>query len=471
MITITRRQARRLRVVFRRHALGLNPKGAVPPLVLVAEPDAGLRVRFQATGLAVEFLLPGQPAAAATRRPAAGRPGRDRRQGRLARHPRERPRATRSPAGTTAACPAPATTSCLPLGDLPPSPSMPTSYASCPGELLAALAEAHATTDEGSSRYALGLIQLRGDTGEVAATDGHQLLVQGGFRFPWRGDVLVRGVPLFAARELPRDRPIEVGRTDTHVVLRTESLVIALGLHPDARFPRVDQVLPAESSATTRLRLDPDDRAFLARSLDGLPGGEAEHAPITLDLNGRIGVRARDPVGGRTTELVLARSRYDGPAVRVAMDRRFLARALQLGTGDFRSPAPISPWRSAKDAASMAGSRWGPRGPSGPTTMPSAWSRRARRTRKPASRRAPAEAAARREAPQVVRVRDREERPLDGGLSSVIQEARELRDALGQAQSRAGRLVAALRKQRSRGRLVQDTLRSLRQLRLQDVAG
>ena len=355
--------------------------------------------------------------------------------------------------------------------DLPKFPTLPTSFETCAGELLAALAEAHATTDEGSSRYALGLIQLRGDTGEVAATDGHQLLVQGGFRFPWRGDVLVRGVPLFAARELPRDRPIEVGRTDTHVVLRTESLVIALGLHPDARFPRVDQVLPAESPATTRLRLDPADRAFLARSLDGLPGGEAEHAPITLDLNGRIGVRARDPVGGRTTELVLARSRYDGPAVRVAMDRRFLVRALHLGMGELQVAGPDQPVAIREGRRIYGWQPLGPEGALGPDDDAIRVESTSATDPEAGIARAPAEAAARREAPQVVRVRDREERPLDGGLSSVIQEARELRDALGQAQSRAGRLVAALRKQRSRGRLVQDTLRSLRQLRLQDVAG
>ena len=48
-------------------------------------------------------------------------------------------------------------------------------------ELLVALSEAARTCDSGSTRYALSCIQLRGETGEVVATDSHQLLIEGGF--------------------------------------------------------------------------------------------------------------------------------------------------------------------------------------------------------------------------------------------------------------------------------------------------
>src|SRR4051812_32588687 len=59
MVTITRRQARRLRAVFRRHPLGIAHKGPVPPLVFRADPDAELRVRHHQAALAVECALPG----------------------------------------------------------------------------------------------------------------------------------------------------------------------------------------------------------------------------------------------------------------------------------------------------------------------------------------------------------------------------------------------------------------------------
>ena len=51
-----------------------------------------------------------------------------------------------------------------------------------------------------STRYGLSLVQLRGRAGEVVATDGRCLLVQGGFPLPWPEDVLVPRVAAFGMR-------------------------------------------------------------------------------------------------------------------------------------------------------------------------------------------------------------------------------------------------------------------------------
>ena len=59
----------------------------------------------------------------------------------------------------------------------------------------------------------------------------------------------------------------------------------------------------------------------------------------------------------------------------------------------------------------------------------------------------------------------------DGGLAALIREAEAIHAALADAKARANRLVGALRRHRKQTRLVQETLRSLRQLKLQDVAG
>jgi hypothetical protein len=99
-------------------------------------------------------------------------------------------------------------------------PESPASWESGPPGLLDSLAEATATGADEGTRYALNCLQLRGDTGEVAATDGRQLLVARGVPFPWTGDVLVRRSPVFASRDLPRDQPVAIGKTDTHVVFR-----------------------------------------------------------------------------------------------------------------------------------------------------------------------------------------------------------------------------------------------------------
>ena len=58
MITLTRNQVRRLRVAFRRSALGINHRGTVPPLVLRAE-GAQLPAQYRYRDLAVDHVEPG----------------------------------------------------------------------------------------------------------------------------------------------------------------------------------------------------------------------------------------------------------------------------------------------------------------------------------------------------------------------------------------------------------------------------
>ena len=56
-------------------------------------------------------------------------------------------------------------------------------------------------------------------------------------------------------------------------------------------------------------------------------------------------------------------------------------------------------------------------------------------------------------------------------LAALIQEAESLHAALADAKSRTARLIAGLRRQRKQSRLVNETLKSLRQLRLVETAG
>jgi hypothetical protein len=477
MISLSRRQARRLRAVFRRRILGIAHRGAVPPLRLRAEPD-GLRVRHLLHHLALEHTLPratrqeatlllplealadfeGRDDSPVVLEPAA--PGRT-----VARwHDRGIPQTREYAVGDP--------------DSLPAFPDSPASFATCPAELLGALAEAAATTAADTRRYALDCLQLRGGTSEVVATDGHQILVRRGFRLPWDGDLLVRGTPLFASRELPRDRPLEVGRTDGHVVLRAGPWAVYLAIRTDARFPRVDGVVPAADRPATRLRLDPQDAAFLADALERLPGGDELNAPVTLDLNGRVLVRARAE-GGDTTELELARSGCSGPAVRLCVNRRFLARAARLGLPELRVCGPEEPvagrdgGRTYAFQPLSAGAALAPvegavriESTAGPAATPAVPPRvevadgrpgpRPRRAATPHGRRdgtrPPASAGA--------------SESVAGGPAGLIREAEALHAALGEAKARARRLIAALRRERRRSRLVQSTLATLRQIRL-----
>jgi len=483
MITITRRQARTLRAVFRRHALGIAHKGLVPPLVFTVDPDAGLRVRHHQASLAVECLLPGADGpceAIALPLDALGDfEGRD--DGRVVLE-------AAGPGHTVArwqegGIPLSREYAAPDASGLPPFPGQSASFEACPAGLLDALAEATLTTDEGSTRYALDCIQLKGAAGEVVATDGRQILIQGGFRFPWDGDLLVRRTPLFAGRGLPRDRPVGVGRTETHVAIRAGNWTAWLTVRPDARFPRIEQAIPDAAAAATRLRLDPADAAFLAQALDRLPGSDEANSPATLDLNGRVAVRARGAGQAGVTELVLARSGYTGPPVVVNANRAYLARAVRLGFdhGEFLdADSPVVCRDRHRVFCFQPLSKGSAIGPSDDVTRVESTASTPRPVARPA--------ATHRGEPPV-----HDERPQSGapsqaggttgrhagtsdgpgpvGLAALIREAEALHEALAGAKARAGRLVVALRRQRKQARLMTSTIAALKQLKLQDVAG
>src|SRR6185312_15247146 len=180
MITITRCQARRLRAVFRRHVLGISHRGSIPPLVFRAE-NTQLRAQYRYAALAIEHVEEGDfcPAEmiALPLDALADIEGRDdspivleavRPEATVVRWEDHGIPQTREYAVPT-------------LESLAAFPDPPEKFDTAPGELLDVLAEATRTCPESSTRYTLECIQLRGNAHEIVATDGHQLLIQGGF--------------------------------------------------------------------------------------------------------------------------------------------------------------------------------------------------------------------------------------------------------------------------------------------------
>jgi hypothetical protein len=219
----------------------------------------------------------------------------------------------------------------------PEFPAVPKQFTPMPAGFLQALDEAAKTTARESVRFALIRLQLRGKTGAIIATDGRQLLVQGGFPFPWSDMVLVPRVPAFGTRELAEEGEVAVGRTKSHVAVRTGCWTFLLAIDTQSRFPEVEAVIPRTSAATSRLSLDPQDAAFLAANLPKLPGGDGDGASVTLDLGASVALRGRDEKHG-VTELVLVRSTASGPPVRLCTDRRYLVRAAKLGFSEVDVP-------------------------------------------------------------------------------------------------------------------------------------
>jgi hypothetical protein len=56
-----------------------------------------------------------------------------------------------------------------------------------------------------------------------------------------------------------------------------------------------------------------------------------DNAPVTLDLNGQVVIRAQGPDEERVTGLVLSRSQSTGKAMRLVANWHFLGRAVELG--------------------------------------------------------------------------------------------------------------------------------------------
>jgi hypothetical protein len=473
MVTLNRRQVRGLRGVLRRARLGITHKGPVPPLLIRAD-GPKLRARYRYAGLAVEYatggdISPGE-AIALPLDALAEFEGRDDSPVTLEAAAPDRTIARWADRGV----PQRREYAVTPVDSLAPFPEPPAAWSEAPPALLGALAEASATAADDSPRYPLGCLRLGGNGGDVAATDGRQLLIHGGFAFPWEGDRLVRRCPVFAARALPRDRPLQVGSTGTHVVVRTGPWTVFLEVQTGVRFPRVEEVVPATGSAVARLRLDPADAAFLATALGRLPGGGQVNAPVTVELNGRVAVRARGEAGGPAAELELSRSDYAGEAIRVATDRRLLARAVALGFGAVELSGPAAPLVGREGPRTFA---WQPLAETAviePSDDVERIASGAADARRPVPSGKPAEGG------RTDRVRgDRPSacpRPAappaeaGAGLAALIAKAEALAAGLGEARARAGRLAVSLRRHRRRERQLSATLAALRQLRLPEPA-
>ncbi len=224
-----------------------------------------------------------------------------------------------------------------------PFPAWPKRDSANNPSLLKALDDAMQIPTGDSGRLALTCIQLRGDKGDVVATDGRQLLIQGGFQFPWREALLLPRTPVFAARELPQGDVVRVAKTPKEVLFRIGSWTIALRIDSTARFPNVDAVIPKPDQITTRWTLPDEEVSAFVKLLDDLPGAKEDGAPVTLDLAKRVAIRARAEEEERCTEVVLANSSVQGRPVRIATDRRFLQRALKLGFRTFQISAAGKP--------------------------------------------------------------------------------------------------------------------------------
>jgi hypothetical protein len=352
---------------------------------------------------------------------------------------------------------------------LPTLPDMPKDNRELPHGFLAALTEAARTTAKDSARFALARVQLRGRDEQVVATDGRQLLIQGGLSFPWVENVLVPRLAVFGQRDVMFDDPVHIGRARDVIVLEVGSWRFLLRIDKEARYPQIEQVIPPESAVTSRLCLDAEDASFLKATLPKLPSADEDHAPITLELATPPVVRAKGEADGQLTEVALMRSTVSGKHVRLNLDRRHLLRALKLGFTEVQVVAadtaialrdalrvfvfvPLSP-DGALPPDPQAVRVPSAEGDVGPHPLSPERTKPLMPVVPPNGNGNDADEHGRSSTPS-------------NGIVDLIADAEALREVLHEAAGRTGRLVAALKHQRRQERAVRTAMASLRQLQL-----
>ena len=342
-----------------------------------------------------------------------------------------------------------------------------------PPEQLVALSEAARTCDQNPHRFALGCMQLRGETGEVAATDSHQLLIGGGFDFPWDDNVLIPGGKLFTHREFQTDAPFGIGQTDDVVAFRVGAWTAWMSIEKERRFPEIDHAIPNIDAAVGTVSIPQSDGDFLARAVKQLPANDERHSPVTVDLNGSIAVRAATDGAEVPTELVLTQSSRTGKSVRFCTNRKLLARAMQLGFDGLHVFGPESPVMCIRGNRKYVWMLLGKEGvikpskqairiesavPPEPTTETSATTI-SNSTRNPTPMKP---------AKQTRSTMPAQDTQTDNA-PSLIDRAESLRQSLQTALADTRNLITTLKQQQKASRSVQSALKSLRQLETIEV--
>jgi hypothetical protein len=360
-------------------------------------------------------------------------------------------------------------------------PSAPTNYVENPPNFLHAIREAISTTDANPTRFALNCLRLRGSDGSVAATDGRQVFKQSGFEFSFEDEVLFYPAQVYDAKDLPTNAPVSIGRTETHIVFQLGPWTFFQPMEKDRRFPRIEDVIPPINDSDSTLDWQSADAAFLVDSLRRLPGTEDTNQPVTIDLNGKVAIRARATADTQPTELVLQNSQRSGEEIRLATDRRYLSRAAQLGFERVYFPDNTTPAVCNDDHRTYVWALLSKEGIVAPSEgtiiiespLVTTSTKQARRQNDQSLRICRAKDSTMKKArtsnsseqkfnPEALpAIEEKEVLP-----SSVIEQAIALRSSLRDVLNQTNALIESLRKQDKQRRLMKSTLASLRQLQV-----
>ena len=358
----------------------------------------------------------------------------------------------------------------FPVSDAMEMPPIPDNLAIVDSRFLSAMADAVATTEKEYSRFALNCIRLRGRDGQIAATDSSQALIHTGFSFPWDDEILVAASDAFTSQEFASADEVLVGRSADWVTIQTNSSTLHLRIEKEKRFPNIDLQIPTNGSAATTLSLSEDDIGFLLTSTMRLPGASEYNSPVTIDLNGVVAVRAATADQSSPTELVLSNSRRVGEEIRFNTNRKFLNRAAELGFRDIlirsiKAPAYCQDDRrtyiwALLDESGVLHSNGDTTRICSPVTSISKTTQTRTKNTMTTPQPTPTRPETIQPAVRPAATAATEPEPIPGLLS----QAETLRDSLRRVLSDTRDLISAIKRNQKQNRLVETTLRSLKQL-------
>jgi len=329
-------------------------------------------------------------------------------------------------------------------------------------KILNALAAAARCTDQTNIRFALGGICLRGGTSQILATTGIQLLAQEGFHFPWKQDVLCPAAKIFGSKELQDTGTdaVLLGQADDWIYFAVGAVEFWLRIIAGS-FPKTAQLLVPSEKATI-LDIAAGDAGFILDRLDKLPGKKEHESPIHLSLDTKVTLRAYDKEQSGTT-LELSRSHYTGTNVTVACNRLFLKNALQFGFLQFRIDPPGKPLVCPGEDRTFVFMTFTPAEPEiDPAKMNVVTSATAQ----------PVVATAAKASITPVQVKRRRRRVVKQDVvkpatskAVLLQSAEQIRQDLRNSLIQVNTLIREVKAQRSKDKLIQNTMDSLRKLK------
>jgi hypothetical protein len=214
----------------------------------------------------------------------------------------------------------------------PPARSTPVRLAPAPSRFLAALIAVQALTSGADALTATEWrLVLSGGGGALITGDTHQLLIEAGLDFPWEDDVALPGPLPRLDHRFFHATTIVLGRSESSLILQAGPWTISGTILPEVRLLDRIRSLPDPQTPLTRIELDPDEAELLARTLPCFPSEDGGDAPVLLLLEETGSVWSLKADRSRGTALVLGRSRVTGTPVQVTTSRAPLLRALRLG--------------------------------------------------------------------------------------------------------------------------------------------